>query len=1328
MVSVHSARGLIRRQIVLIFLTFLSFSSKAYASLLIEPSFIGQKLQTFAKEGLGVDEMQEYFDSLKYNERELRGTNIVPLASKLRDIFKARFTIAERLKKTVEHAYGTTEEPFPECCKFDKSTLKYDVRFRSKVNLNSMCLKIAGTAPKNPIHLDRTILKEMKAISDEYPSVKWQYFGSEQGVMTNFPAYDDPVKCDGYDPRFRPFYVETATPEAKDVVLVIDTSFSMVGDKLDTAKEAAKTVLDTLNPKDQVGIVSFVDKVKTPNSENCYSKQLALAIPPNVRNMKYFVTNLAASSGSTKFKPAFEKAFDLLQGSVARGSGKKRKRVILFLTDGAPTEQNEFKDLFVTIRDRNVELNNSVIILTYGFNKNQDDILIHIANQNGTKYGVAANTSVGDVARGSYTYIEDIRTLRSKMATYYDLFAEQFSQPIVSVPYVDAWGTGLLVSITIACYNHGKFIGVAGTDINIEDLMPDFTKYFKQGRTTYTFMITKSGRTLIHPLLPAPADAYGDPIYMDIRNLERPEADFKEVFESMTNGTKGSKSFKATRYLPKGGVTLDGVTETSIDSTYHWYPVLETEFSVCVVIPPSLKNDVLKPLQIPHGYTFTYHRIDLLPPKKLCSYFGNITAKDTTVVKFAPDAFLDPYTYIGSQETNVTVLSLGNYMTKRPGSESYSKLRSGIRDSVTATWKLDDIWLRSKTNFTQYVIWRYIGTANGVFRQTPGGALLKNYDPRKRPWYNTALLHHGLLTLTTPYLDVGGAGEVITAARALFHGESNHLYRAYDEALGVLGADFPLRYFYRLLTDAYPKCRETEDYSCFIIDDAGFLVMHEDFMVPSASEEGGVENVHITEKEKHIALHMFQNGYLKKKKCRKLEDLQMQTFYEVTLPNGGVDALDNVGGCNRYQLGKIGGTNVYLGISVKDSICSSQAECTCSSGKQCLNPSSCECPCHSKLAFRYCLGEFPNSSLPICPALGPKQADFDSFSTLKSEKCLEKCFDPHCGEKDEQRTCDGLVSCYWCKKDKDGISLSKPYCGTSEKCFRGTENPVDRDDEQNDKICQPSTDRGSKGLSVAASVGISIGCVFALLILIGIYKVVKCHQNTGPRPVRTFSTQKSAAAQLTDHEMSHGNQGHDYEDPRDLMMPPGPPSYNEVLRQQNPSYSPPLPTIPESTDPAHVQPVIPGRNAVRKQSVYNPPPVPLTRRPSGAIEHPGLFQHGVQPAKNMKRKFSLDSSGVLTSNESPPPLAPRARGFSHITPPILAHVPELSTASLPQKSNEAGEVMYSNAISTARAARALREEEKEDEDTNDDLGYVECIHARNVAGEPQAIYAKDSKL
>ena len=89
------------------------------------------------------------------------------------------------------------------------------------------------------------------------------------------------------------------------------------------------------------------------------------------------------------------------------------------------------------------------------------------------------------------------------------------------------------MSITMSCYHQGKFIGLAGTDINIEDLMPDITEYFKQRKTTYAFMISRSGRTLIHPLLPAPADAYGDPIYMDIRNLERPESKFKDIFESM---------------------------------------------------------------------------------------------------------------------------------------------------------------------------------------------------------------------------------------------------------------------------------------------------------------------------------------------------------------------------------------------------------------------------------------------------------------------------------------------------------------------------------------------------------------------------------------------------------------------------------------------------------------------------------------------------------------------------------------------------------------------------------------------------------------------------
>ena len=88
------------------------------------------------------------------------------------------------------------------------------------------------------------------------------------------------------------------------------------------------------------------------------------------------------------------------------------------------------------------------------------------------------------------------------------------------------------MSITLPCYHKGEFIGVAGTDINMEDLLSDVT-YFNQGQITYAFLISGSGRTLMHPLLPAPSEANEDPIFMDIRTLEVDE-EFGEVFNSMT--------------------------------------------------------------------------------------------------------------------------------------------------------------------------------------------------------------------------------------------------------------------------------------------------------------------------------------------------------------------------------------------------------------------------------------------------------------------------------------------------------------------------------------------------------------------------------------------------------------------------------------------------------------------------------------------------------------------------------------------------------------------------------------------------------------------------
>ena len=88
-----------------------------------------------------------------------------------------------------------------------------------------------------------------------------------------------------------------------------------------------------------------------------------------------------------------------------------------------------------------------------------------------------------------------------------------------------------MTSVTLPCYHRGKFIAVVGTDLSMEDLLSDIT-YFQKGQLSYAFMADSSGRTMMHPLLPAPSDAYEDPIFMDITALE-PEPEFYSVFESI---------------------------------------------------------------------------------------------------------------------------------------------------------------------------------------------------------------------------------------------------------------------------------------------------------------------------------------------------------------------------------------------------------------------------------------------------------------------------------------------------------------------------------------------------------------------------------------------------------------------------------------------------------------------------------------------------------------------------------------------------------------------------------------------------------------------------
>lgn len=108
------------------------------------------------------------------------------------------------------------------------------------------------------------------------------------------------------------------------IVLVIDKSGSMQGEKLDMAKAAAQSAVELLSPKDQVAVIAFdgetfvISEMQSAASRGQISEQIA-----GIQH-----------GGGTEMFPAMQRAFEMLNNTTAR-----LKHVIM-LTDGISNTGN----------------------------------------------------------------------------------------------------------------------------------------------------------------------------------------------------------------------------------------------------------------------------------------------------------------------------------------------------------------------------------------------------------------------------------------------------------------------------------------------------------------------------------------------------------------------------------------------------------------------------------------------------------------------------------------------------------------------------------------------------------------------------------------------------------------------------------------------------------------------------------------------------------------------------------------------------------------------------------------------------------------------------
>jgi Ca-activated chloride channel family protein len=157
------------------------------------------------------------------------------------------------------------------------------------------------------------------------------YWGvADDSIGVNLLSYR-PVEEDGYLALLLAPSIEVTGDAVvqRDLIVVLDVSGSMEGDKMGQARAAADYLVDHLNPGDRFNLISFSTGVRR------WSNGLEEVTADNSADAHDWIARLEAG-GSTDINRALLEALAMVE--PAAGEGADRLTYILFLTDGLPTQ------------------------------------------------------------------------------------------------------------------------------------------------------------------------------------------------------------------------------------------------------------------------------------------------------------------------------------------------------------------------------------------------------------------------------------------------------------------------------------------------------------------------------------------------------------------------------------------------------------------------------------------------------------------------------------------------------------------------------------------------------------------------------------------------------------------------------------------------------------------------------------------------------------------------------------------------------------------------------------------------------------------------------
>lgn len=196
-----------------------------------------------------------------------------------------------------------------------------------------------------------------------------------------------------------------ATPPWLAAALIIDTSLSMQGRKINNAREAARDFVSALDPQDRAAVLSFSDDVKPVSRLTGEHEPLEKAID-----------SLEAKGGTALYDAVFHASTELLEGTDSRA-----RRVAVLLSDGrdeaaSGLEPGSFHTLDEAVKAAHDQ---NVVVFAVGLGRDLDEeldftgryttaeILARIARSTGGRYISVPRT--GSLERAFREILDELR-------------------------------------------------------------------------------------------------------------------------------------------------------------------------------------------------------------------------------------------------------------------------------------------------------------------------------------------------------------------------------------------------------------------------------------------------------------------------------------------------------------------------------------------------------------------------------------------------------------------------------------------------------------------------------------------------------------------------------------------------------------------------------------------------------------------------------------------------------------------------------------------------------------------------------------------------------